>query len=258
MASRTVCLWLLFMIITQTVGEDTQSMIMSLTPDSKFQCTNTTCLPFISVIASNIRNCQIVCLTQSHCRAATFHRSTSNCELFGDMLNQNENMLTDVDATTMNIISGTRFQPEWTTTGNMSTVRYIHTASVLANGSVLVTGGQNSVGDLDNAELYNPSTGTWTTTGNMNVLRAAHTASILANGSVLVVGGHNGTSYLDSAELYNPSTGTWTTTGNMSIARYVHTASTLANGEVLVVGGSGNGGCLNSAELYNPLTVTVT
>ncbi|CAF1390303.1 unnamed protein product [Adineta steineri] len=109
MASTRVCLWLLFMIITEVIGEDTQSMIMSLTPDSKFHCASTTCLPFISFITSNIRNCQLASLTQSQCTAATFHRSTSNCELFGDMLNQNGNILADVDATSINVISETRF-----------------------------------------------------------------------------------------------------------------------------------------------------
>ncbi|CAF4416899.1 unnamed protein product [Adineta steineri] len=109
MASTRVCLWLLFMIVKQIMGENTGSMIMSLIPDSKFQCANTTCLPFINVITSNIRNCQVACLTQSQCKAATFHRSTSNCELFADISNQNGNMLADVDATSMNVISGTRF-----------------------------------------------------------------------------------------------------------------------------------------------------
>ncbi|CAF4162766.1 unnamed protein product [Adineta steineri] len=99
------------MIITQTAGEDTQSMIMSLIPDAKFQCANTTCLPFISVITTDIRNCQFACLGQSQCKAATFYQSTSNCELFDNMLNQNGNILADVDATSMNIISGTRFPP---------------------------------------------------------------------------------------------------------------------------------------------------
>ncbi|CAF3646622.1 unnamed protein product [Adineta steineri] len=102
------------MIITQTAGEDTQSMIMSLILDAKFQCANTTCLPVTNVITSNIRNCQVACLTQSQCIAATFHRSTSNCELFDNMLNQNGNILADVDATSMNIVSGTRFPPVFT------------------------------------------------------------------------------------------------------------------------------------------------
>ncbi|CAF1519730.1 unnamed protein product, partial [Adineta steineri] len=111
MASTTVYLWLSFMIITQTVGQDIRSEEMSLISDAKFQCVNTTCLPFISVITTDIRNCQFACLTQSQCTAATFHRSTSNCELFDSMLNQNGNMLADVDATSMNVISGTRFPP---------------------------------------------------------------------------------------------------------------------------------------------------
>ncbi|CAF4179953.1 unnamed protein product, partial [Adineta steineri] len=45
----------------------------------------------------------------------------------------------------------------------MSVARYYHTASTLANGSILVTGGYNGT-FLDSTELYNPSTGNWTTT----------------------------------------------------------------------------------------------
>ncbi|CAF0904583.1 unnamed protein product [Adineta steineri] len=120
MASTRVCLWLLFMIMTQIIGEDTQSMTMSLMVDSTFECANTTCLPFINVITSNIRSCQVACLTRSQCKAATFYRSTSNCELFADMLNQNGNMLADVDATSMNVISGTRFPPVCTLSSRSS------------------------------------------------------------------------------------------------------------------------------------------
>ncbi|CAF0855708.1 unnamed protein product [Adineta steineri] len=86
---------------------------MALMINSKFQCANTTCLPFITVFTSNIRNCQVVCLTHSQCKAATFHLSTSNCELFADVLNQNGNMLADVDATSMNVINETRFPSEF-------------------------------------------------------------------------------------------------------------------------------------------------
>ncbi|CAF4364452.1 unnamed protein product, partial [Adineta steineri] len=97
----------------------------------------------------------------------------------------------------------------------MSVARYWHTASTLANGSVLVAGGYNSHSDhLNSADLYNPSTGTWTATGNMSVGRQHHTASTLANGLILVTAGIR-VSSLNSAELYNPSTGAWEITGNM-------------------------------------------
>ncbi|CAF1506551.1 unnamed protein product, partial [Adineta steineri] len=42
----------------------------------------------------------------------------------------------------------------WTITANMNTFRGYHTASTLANGKVLVTGGQTGGGYLNSAELY--------------------------------------------------------------------------------------------------------
>ena len=45
----------------------------------------------------------------------------------------------------------------WSLTGSMTTGRYGHTASVLQNGKVLVTGGQGSSSSyLTTAELYQP------------------------------------------------------------------------------------------------------
>ncbi len=66
-----------------------------------------------------------------------------------------------------------------------------HIASILTNGKVLVTGGWESATDppLNDAELYDPSTGLWTMTGNIKYKRAGHTASVLTNGKVLVTGG---------------------------------------------------------------------
>jgi hypothetical protein len=147
-------------------------------------------------------------------------------------------------------------------TGSMQTTRAFHTATPLANGQVLVTGGVceraqcgANVAVLASAELYNPSTGIWTVTGSMSIPRLSHTATLLKNGKVLVTGGDNYNSgSLDSAELYNPSTGTWSTTGSMTIARYEHGAVLLQNGEVLVTGGLNSNGLITTAELYDPTT----
>jgi hypothetical protein len=88
----------------------------------------------------------------------------------------------------------------------MNTTRYGHTASVLINGTVLVSGGSGSGGYLNSAELYDPSRGVWTSTGDMNSTREWHTASVLTSGQLLVSGGvDNGGGYLNSAELYDPS-----------------------------------------------------
>ena len=72
-------------------------------------------------------------------------------------------------------------------TGSMNTSRIDHTATLLANGEVLVAGGtNNSTGYLSSAELYNPSTRKWAVTGSMTVPRDGHDAVLLPNGEVLV------------------------------------------------------------------------
>ncbi|CAF0906873.1 unnamed protein product [Adineta steineri] len=147
----------------------------------------------------------------------------------------------------------------WTATSSMNNARHSHTASVLPNGKVLVTGGSGN-SFVNSSELYDPATGTWTTTSSINDARHLHTASVLSNGKVLVAGGLNGMYSLSNAELYDPSTDTWTTTGYMSHGRHSHTASVLPNGKVLVTGGPGylSIGSTNSTELYDPTTGTWT
>ena len=143
----------------------------------------------------------------------------------------------------------------WTGAGTLNTARMQHAATLLANGMVLVTGGQGGlgVGYLASAELYDLNTESWTRTGTMLAARYNHTATLLPNGNVLVAGGDGG-SYLAGAELYNPAIGKWTATSTMFTARRQHTATLLPTGKVLVAGGQGNLGYLASAELYNPAT----
>ena len=90
----------------------------------------------------------------------------------------------------------------WTTTGNMNSPRVWHTASVLSNGKVLITGGYNGITYLRTTEFYDPLTGLWTIAGNMNVARSSHTAFALSNGKMLIVSGYDGTNYLNTGELY--------------------------------------------------------
>jgi hypothetical protein len=138
----------------------------------------------------------------------------------------------------------------WTATGSLATARYYHTATLLPNGKVLVTGGIGGSGYLASAEVYDPATGAWTATGTLATAREYHTATLLPNGKVLVAGGYNNGSLLSSAEVYDPATGTWTATGSLATAREYHTATLLPNGQVLVAGGY-NSGSLASAEVYD-------
>jgi hypothetical protein len=144
----------------------------------------------------------------------------------------------------------------WTATASMIEARLGHTATLLADGEVLVTGGEGGFGSGDpaSAEVYNPGNRSWTVTGSMHAARAYHTATLLPDGTVLVTGG-GVSGVLASAELFDPGSGTWTATGSMIEARAENTAALLPDGTVLVAGGnSGSGaiGLLASAELFDP------
>lgn len=141
-------------------------------------------------------------------------------------------------------------------TGSLANARYLHTATLLPDGKVLMVGGNNSSGNLSGAELYDPASGTFSTTGSLSTARREHTATLLANGKVLIAGGFGTTTPLNSAELYDPTTGTFTATGNLVTARSLHTATLLSNGKVLFTGGFGGSANLGSAELYDPTTGT--
>ena len=139
----------------------------------------------------------------------------------------------------------------WSYAGVSDGGRYYHTATLLANGKVLIVGGivMTSFGLLlgKSAVLYNPVTDTSVFTGSLSTERTYHTATVLPNGKVLVAGGWGTNGALTSAELYNPATGTWTNTGSLDPAFYVDTLTLLPNGKVLAVGGT-------NAELYDPAT----
>ena len=97
----------------------------------------------------------------------------------------------------------------WTATGTLITARASHTATLLADGRVLVAGGFDTYGNpLASSEIYNPATGAWTATGDLNSARALHTATLLPDGRVLVAGGFNWTvGYLANSEIYDPASG---------------------------------------------------
>jgi RHS repeat-associated protein len=100
----------------------------------------------------------------------------------------------------------------WSTTGNMTTARWGHTATLLpptivANGQVLVAGGNNGSGTLSSAELYSAGLGTFGTTPTMPGPAQGHTATLLTGNTVLVAGGLNGSSVLNAARLYDGSFG---------------------------------------------------
>jgi hypothetical protein len=114
----------------------------------------------------------------------------------------------------------------FTATGDMTTGRAHFSLTLLANGTVLVAGGDG----LASAEVYNPATGTFTVVGSMSTVRAGHTATLLKDGKVLIAGGADlGYVGVPTAELYDPATSTFTAVGNMKTGRSEHVATLLSD-----------------------------
>jgi len=167
-------------------------------------------------------------------------------------------------------------------------------ATLLANGLVLLAGGGNATG-AKTAEVYNSATQLFQQVGDMLVYSYGHYATLQPDGTVVLCGGA-----LSTNELYNPVTQTFSLAPDRQCAfngiylptgkylyfgygraylydtntatsvetsgflqpRAYHTATLLPNGKVLMAGGQGTWGAtygpLSSAELYDPLTDTFT
>ncbi len=113
-----------------------------------------------------------------------------------------------------------------------------HTATRLADGKILVIGGNVHNDLVTSAAILDPQTGRMEATGSLAEARAGHTATLLPDGRVLVIGGipERGTTHA-SAEVWDPETRAFSSTGSLREGRYYHTATLLRDGRVLVLGG---------------------
>jgi hypothetical protein len=142
----------------------------------------------------------------------------------------------------------------FTSTGNLSMPLYDHTATLLSNGRVLITGGMDTTDPnlpitTAAAEIYDPATGVFTTISRMNDARARHSATLLASGRVLITGG----SGLATAEIFDPASNSFSRIHDMGRARERSSATLLSDGSVLIAGGSGYESD-PTAEIYDPAT----
>jgi hypothetical protein len=125
----------------------------------------------------------------------------------------------------------------WSSAGSLSVGRVGHTATLLADGRVLVIGGMGSDGTSASADLWDPVTMTSSPAGTLGIARSGHASVLLPDGQVLVAGGRgaNGAG-VGVTELWDPATGEFTQSVRYLDSPPDVTATRLLGGRVLLAG----------------------
>lgn len=160
----------------------------------------------------------------------------------------------------------------FTARARMASGRWLHTATLLKDGRVLLVGGQptNCTGSggcfpqaLNTAELFDPATGAITPTGTLHFSRYAHSAALLADGRVLIIGGETSellpgdTNQVTTVEVFDPATGQFSDFGHLIDGRGFHALVALNNGKFLLVGGKKQSDYpAYTTEIFDPVTQT--
>jgi len=144
---------------------------------------------------------------------------------------------------------------EFKPTGNMIEQHCNHSATLLANGEVLIIAGWKSGARSDAVEIYNPQTGEFRLVARLEKPLQAQNAVLLKTGKVLIVGGNaDRNDYQMDAYLYDYKTNSFEKTGSLNYGRMAFTATLMNSGNVLITGGDSGSEILNKAEIYNTAT----
>jgi len=148
----------------------------------------------------------------------------------------------------------------WSPIAPMSTAREQHLAVLLADGRVLVSGGQLFASSTtvihQSSEIYDPVDGLWRATGNRVASTTQSTAFLMPDGKVIATGGNSLTNgLLDSSEIFNPVSGFWDRLALLATPRSDAPAALLPGGQLLLVGGKSTFSALSSTELLGPVAI---
>ncbi|MBI2374107.1 MAG: hypothetical protein HYV07_08915 [Deltaproteobacteria bacterium] len=136
-------------------------------------------------------------------------------------------------------------QGTWACASPMAFPRRGHTATLLGDGHVLVTG-------AGSAEIYVPATDEWLVATVPLATRHGHAAATLTDGRILIVGGSSsadGDAPLRTCELFDPIGRRWSEAGTMNHPRYRAAVTVLRDGRVLVAAGDPSAA---TSEVYDP------
>lgn len=134
----------------------------------------------------------------------------------------------------------------WTITDSLiKKKKWGQTSSLLPNGDIIITGGQEGIEAVSFCEKFLFSQKKWVVIDSLNMKRMSHSAAVLKDGRLLVSGG----SGLNSCEIYDPVLNKWTLVAPMNYIRMWHSTYLTEDGRVVTIGGSSG---VTATEIYNP------
>jgi hypothetical protein len=147
----------------------------------------------------------------------------------------------------------------FTPAGSLNEARYGFTATLLADGRVLVVGGgtnphaSSPPAEFPTAEIWDPATASFSAAGSLADGRVGHRGILLADGRVLVVGGRRNDpgnqQEIRSAEIWDPRTESFSGAGQGPAGSL---ELFLIDGQVLAVGTPITGGFSMGVQLWDP------
>ncbi len=152
----------------------------------------------------------------------------------------------------------------WSSAGRMAYPRAAHSAVLLPDGRVMVSGGwmDGLERGMPTVEIYDPasqgSLPAWSATGwsqvsDMPHARAQARTVALPDGRFMMIGGLDGTGVATSSvDLLDPSNLNWVRTGPLNAPAYWPAAVVLSDGRVLAIGGGKGSSTTRSIQVIEP------
>lgn len=142
----------------------------------------------------------------------------------------------------------------WIEATQMNLERTEHTATLLNDGRVLVTGGETNNFTTSQCEIFIPSTNTWELIGNLLEERSDHAALLLNNDKVFICGGDGLAPWQKSCEVYDVNTGIWSYASDMLAYRANAKLYFFKKvNKILILGGDGLPSSTEDTwEIYDP------
>lgn len=175
--------------------------------------------------------------------------------------------------------------PDWSTTGTMTTSHWGDAAWRRPDGRVMAVGGcaltgcpssfiQTSCGQiLAGSDIWDPPSGTWTSGAPMATARNTFVGVPLPSGDLVAAGGCTATNCTQMndagtctaqlctqttnlTERYSYATGAWVDAGSLATPRFALMGAPVGTGDALVAGGCDVGGCTTDVERWSAATGT--